>query len=364
MTIGIVAVAAFKTEKTGIEWYVYNLIKGLTKTEDAKKHHFILYTNLFRRKRNKKNSLDFPLPNNFKIKKLRWPLSFFWTQIRLSFEMIFNRPNILLCPSHIAPIIHPKKTIVAIHGFEYEYCLKMYPFFKRLYLKWATKFSFYKAWKIIVPSENTKNDILKFFGQTKKIIEIIPHGINAEKIGKFLEEIQPRLIQENYILYIGRIEKRKNISGVIKIFKLLKNKYNIPHKLILAGPFGYGYNEKQLKQEIGNYDIKYLGYIPEEQKYNLLKYADLFIFIPFYEGFGIPILEARAFNLPIVYSDIFSLIEIAGDSALKIDSINDMTYDVLNIKDLISGHRKSIDLLFLQKYSWQKIAEQTLKFLL
>jgi len=355
MTIGIVAIAAFKKEKTGIEWYVYNLIKGLTKVEDAKKHHFILYTN-------KKNNLDFSLPNNFEIKRLWWPLPFLWTQKRLSLEMIFHRPDILLCPSHIIPIIHPKKTIITIHGFEYEYCPKLYPFLKRLYLKWATKFSFNKAWKIIVPSENTKNDIYKFFGQTKKIIKIIPHGIDTEKITKILNNSQLRIIPENYILYIGRIEKRKNIENIIKIFKLLKNKYNISQKLILAGPLGYGYNEKILKQKIKNCEINYLGYISEEQKYNLLKYADLFIFIPFYEGFGIPILEAKAFNVPIVCSNNSNLSEIAGDNALKINPNNIEAY--INDIYIFLSQSKKIQYQFnLQKYSWQKIAEETLKFL-
>lgn len=355
MTIGIIAVAAFRKEKTGVEWYVHNLIKGLTKIEDAKKHQFILYTRYFTDKNNK---LEFHLPKNFKIKSLWWPLPILWTQIRLSLTMIFHRPDILLCPSHIAPFISPQKTIITIHGFEYEYCQKMYSFFRRLYLRWLTSYSFKKAWKIIVPSINTKNDLLKFLGESKKPIEVISHGIDVEKIKKIKEGKQPQIIEKKYILYIGRIEKRKNISGIIKIFKLLKERYAIPHKLILAGPFGYGYNFKKLQREIEDSEIDYLGYVSEERKYNLLKNADLFIFIPFYEGFGIPLIEARAFNIPIIFSDISSLSEIAGESSLKINYFN-LNDQVEKIYEYLNKNKKSEDII---DFDWQKTAERSLTF--
>lgn len=149
-------------------------------------------------------------------------------------------------------------------------------------------------------------------------------------------------MESKYILYLGSNHKRKNIQGLKKAYKILKNK--IPHKLILAGV------------------DKYL-----DNKWELLKNADVFVFPSFYEGFGMPVLEAQKAGAPVVASNAGALPEILGDSALLVDPHNtqeiaEAIYKVLSDKklrnDLIKKGQENI-----KRFSWPKCAKETLKIL-
>ena len=349
MIIGINAVAAFKHPRTGVEEYVYQLIKHLTMLENSKKHRFILYNQ-------NKNNFDFKLPDNFKIKRLKWSLPM-WTQVRLSAEMIKNKPEILFIPVHVLPLVHSKNSIVTIHGLEYEYYPEMYPLKHLKYLRWSTKYALKNAQKIIAVSENTKNDLVKLYGADPEKIKVVYHGVNLLESKSELENKN----KEKYILSIGRLETKKNIHGLIKAFNLLKKKYQVSHKLILAGTKGYGF--KEIFNNVKNNDIIFSGYVPEEEKMLLLEKAEMFVLPSFYEGFGMPILEAQTANCPVITSNISSMPEVAGDGAILIDpnNVEQMTeamYKIINDnefkKRLIKQGSQNV-----KRFSWQKCAQET-----
>ena len=154
MQIGIQISSGLK-QRTGVEEYVYQLSKHLPMVDDYKNHRFFLY--------NRKN--------------LKWPFKIGWTQIRLSWEMLKNRPDILFVPAHTFPLIHPRKIIVAIQGLEFERIPECYSFLQRKKLRFLTKRNAKKANKIIVPSECTKNDLIKCYKINPKKIFVIHHGI-------------------------------------------------------------------------------------------------------------------------------------------------------------------------------------------
>ncbi|OGZ31825.1 MAG: hypothetical protein A2V69_01020 [Candidatus Portnoybacteria bacterium RBG_13_40_8] len=164
-------------------------------------------------------------------------------------------------------------------------------------------------------------------------------------------------MEYKYILYLGSGHQRKNIDGIIEAFEMLKEKYKIPHKLILAG----------LKQEGKWEDIIFMGYVDENKKRELLKNADLFVSPSFYEGFGMPVLEAQKMGVPVVASDRGALLEILGNSALLVDpkkteEIAEAIYKVLNdeylSKELVRKGYENV-----QRFSWSKCAEETLKII-
>src|SRR3989344_4799030 len=197
MTIGINAAAAVKQPRTGVEEYTYQLIKHLTMLTEAREHRFLLYLPVEARRMkagetevivnlstsfrsaqgispeqasrsraagaSKANLFDFPLPLNFEIKILRWPLPFLWTQIRLAFEMWRRKPDVLFIPVHVLSFGAPPNSVATIHGLEYEYWPEHYPFWHRLYLKWSTARALKRARRIIAVSENTKNDWINFY---------------------------------------------------------------------------------------------------------------------------------------------------------------------------------------------------------
>jgi glycosyltransferase involved in cell wall biosynthesis len=355
MLIGIDASRAFQKNKTGIEEYSFQVLKYLRNY--LGEHQVILYLDP---RVNKKEYIGFDLPKNWKIKFLRAPI--FWTQIRLSLEMIFNPVDALFVPAHTVPLIHPKNTIVTIHGLEYEFCPQAYAFWGRFYMRWSIRNSCRWAKKIIAVSGNTKKDLQKFYGVPEGKIGVIHEGYeNKNTYSKLKYKI---------LLFVGRLEERKNICGIIDAFGVLKEKYGIDHKLVLVGKFGYG--EEGIRNKIENCkykkDIILPGYVPDKEKFELLENADVFMFPTFYEGFGLPILEAQSAGTPVVTSDISSMPEVAGEGAALVDP-NDTNAIAEAVNKFISDESYKNDIIEkglenVKRFSWDKCAEEIAELLL
>ncbi len=412
MTIGINATAAVKQPRTGVEEYAYQLIKHLTMLPEAKEHRFLLYlpkenpstrTNDYVGARSGNNTVplsperspapcgteskaysyfDFTLPENFEAKQLSWPLPM-WTQVRLASHLAFSKPDVLFIPVHILPFSHPKNSVVTIHGLEYEYFLEYYPFWFRQYLRFSTRYAVKNARKIIAVSENTKRDLVKFYGADAEKISVVHHGISLCHSGGnrnpdwMPDQVRHDRVGRPYLLYIGRIELKKNILGILEAYKILKEKYKIPHELVLVGVPGFGYNkiksaltENCSPSSLRRTDLRQiyeLGYVSETQKQELLRGADVFLFPTFYEGFGMPILEAQSAGIPVVTSNNSSIPEVAGESALLVDpkeseQIVQAVYKIIDDKTL---RDKLIQSGFenIKRFSWEQCARETLDIL-
>jgi len=347
MKIGIDGSRAFLKSRTGVEEYSYQVIKHLE--DKLNNYQVVLYVQKI--KNEKYKIVDSKLPNNWKIKIIKWPL--FWTQIGLSLEMLLHSVDVLFIPAHTVPIIHPSKTIVTIHGLEYETMPKAYSFWERLYMRASIKKSCFWAKTIVAVSKNTKKDLIKWYKVPAEKIKVIYEGEN-KKVSLFGKG-EGEGGFEKFLLFVGRLEKRKNIQGIIKSFEILKEKYKIPHKLILAGGKGYGY--KEINYQIINHkyknDIIKTGYISENKKWELLKKADVFLFPTFYEGFGLPILEAQSVGTPVVASNNSSIPEIVSDNSQ------------LNLNDQVYNNRKKIQnsAVLVNPHKPQEIAETVWKLI-
>ncbi|MBU3965391.1 glycosyltransferase [Patescibacteria group bacterium] len=174
MIIGINASSALREKPTGVEEYTFQLIKHLAMIPESAEHRFVLYLNS--RLKSERLSEIGDLPENFRLKYLSFPL--FWTQLRLAAEMLESKIDVLFIPVHILPLIHPAKSVVVIHGLEYEFYPKMYPFLHRRYLRSSTRYALKNAAKIIAVSENTKNDLVNLYGGEPDKIRVVHHGIN------------------------------------------------------------------------------------------------------------------------------------------------------------------------------------------
>ncbi len=363
MVIGIDASRAFLKRRTGIEEYAYQAIKHL-RDELPADAEVILYV---RRKLSFEcdriqmivPEIDFELPNNWQVRGIWAPR--FWTQIGLSFEMFFRTPDVLFVPAHTVPTIHPKKTVVTIHGLEYEYCREAYSFWERLYMHYSIMLSCRVASTVICVSENTKKDVIKLYGVPEGRIEVVYEGYEQ---GEIRNQESAKGPEKPYLLFIGRLEERKNVVRMIEAFAILKEKYQISHELVLVGKPGYGYG--RIKQQIAN--SKYQGtiiergYVSEQEKWELLKNADVFLFPTLYEGFGIPVLEAQSVGVPVVTSNTSSLPEVAGEGAVFVnpestESIADGIYRVLSDQELRSGIIEKAA-HNVNRYSWVSCARE------
>lgn len=370
MRIGIDASRAFLRRRTGIEEYSYQVIQHLV--DKLKNHQIVLYVK-------KGQAVDFDLPKNWKVKTISW--KYFWTQVGLSLEMIFNPVDVLFIPAHIIPWFFPKKTIVTVHGLEYEFCPGAYSFWEKLYMRFFIKRSCRKASKIIAVSQNTKKDLVNLYKIPTEKIEVVYEGVNFEfplwKRGikgdsKSSENSSnpsptlPFLKGERFLLFLGRIEERKNVLGIIKAFEIFKEKYKLPHKLVLAGKPGHGYNSIKSKVQSlkskARKDIVELGFVREKEKWQLLQNADVFLFPSLYEGFGLPILEAQSVGTAVVTSKVSSIPEVVGESAVLIDPKDYQALAEAMYK-LVSDENLRNDIIEkgyenVKRFSWEKCASQ------
>lgn len=354
MIIGIDASRAFVKNKTGIEEYSYRVIKHLR--QDLKDQQVILYT-----RPGGEEQVDFELPKNWQVRVLSW--KYFWTQIALSLELFLNPIDILFVPAHTLPFVHPKNSIVTIHGLEYEFSPESYSFYSRLFHRFFIKKSCRWAKNIIAVSNKTKKDLTKLYNVSQKTIQIIPNGFDFVQADVITEN---NVISKNkpFLFFIGRLEERKNIVGIIKTFEILKEKYNYPGRLLLSGRQGYGYDKikKSIQKSKFKKDIKQLGFLDDSKKWSFIKGADLFMFPSHSEGFGIPIVEAQSMGTPVITSNKSPMKETIDDERALADpdqpaQIAKVANKILQNEDL----RDSIiekGLENIKKYSWKKTAKQ------
>ncbi|MFA5879282.1 MAG: glycosyltransferase family 1 protein [Candidatus Margulisiibacteriota bacterium] len=361
MLIGIDASRANKLNKTGTEWYAFHLINELKKIDLS--NQYILYT------REVLNSDWENLPANFSVKILHWKFKYIWTHLRLSWEMIVNPLDILFVPAHSVPLIHRRRTIVTIHDLGFLHNSEIYHPLARLYHRLSAWWSVKKATKIITISEFTKQDILQRYNCPVDKIQVIPLGIDYNFFHNKVdttEILKHFKIFNKYFLYIGRIEKKKNIKLLITAWQLFVKKYP-EYKLILAGRDGYG--SEELNKEIASLpSICKLGYITEKEKVALLQSAEAFLFPSLFEGFGLPLLEAMAAGCPVISSNATSLPEVGGEACLyfnptKADELNVLMSNLVN-KNESKDYLITAGFTRAQNFSWSRLANNTLQFLI
>ena len=173
-------------------------------------------------------------------------------------------------------------------------------------------------------------------------------------------------IDSQFILYVGNVESRKNVSLLIKsIYKLKKQ--GIKHKLVIIGARGFGFkqiNELVIELKLSD-EVIFTGYIPDEDLVKFYNAADLFVFPSLYEGFGLPPLEAMACGCPVIVSNTSSLPEVVGNAGILIDphdfdALAEEMYQILTNNDLKQNlSKKSVTRAKL--FSWEKTARETWK---
>jgi len=339
-------------QKTGVENYSLHLIRTLAQLAPGE------------------ITLIAPTKVAVDLLQITIPFPRLWTQVRLSWEVFWNKKiDNLFVPSHLMPLIHPKHTTITIHDVAFKRFPQSYGFLSRLYLDWGAKFAVKNAWQIIVPSETTKQDLVQFYKADATKITVIPLGFEAEskplhpdQAAQVLERFN--LKSKRYFLFLGRIESKKNLQTLIEAFSAISPR--CPGvQLALAGKLGVG--GERILQLVKNPDIVVTGYVDEIAKQALLENALCFVFPSLFEGFGIPLLEAMAANLPILASKIPSSLEVAQDNALFFEAEDAEALAGLmekvatedNFRSvMVQNHAKT-----LERFSWKRCAEETMKVL-
>lgn len=374
MIIGIDASRANKTEKTGVEWYVFFVIEELKKIlpQDVQ---VILYSDV-----PLQGELSL-LPQNWSSKVLSWPPQRFWTQIRMSYEMLISPPDVLFIPAHVFPLIHPKKTVMTVHDIAAIKFPESYNWFERWYSSWSAKFAVQKLWQVIVPSAFVKNDLISTFSiKNSEKIHVVHNGYDE----KFLEKISDKQkeavlkqyqLESPFILSIGRLEEKKNTARIIQAFEEMKQTHSHISeiqslKLVLVGGKGFGYEKvaETLQKSEWKNDIYLLGWVDKNALPALMQSAKIFVFPSLSEGFGIPVLEAFASGTPVIVSKGSCLEEVAERGGVVVDpfDVHSITQGMMHVfedqnfaNEKIQAGKERV-----QDFSWKKCAENVANILL
>ena len=230
-----------------------------------------------------------------------------------------------------------------------------------------------RADQIISVSKSTKRDLVKRLKVQPEKIRGIYEGRN--ELASYTPQQEREVLAKvgkPYLLYIGTLEPRKNVASIVRAFDLMKrDEAYSDYRLVLAGGLGWNYKEilKVIDESPNREDIIRPGYVSAEEKSILLHHARVFLFPSFYEGFGIPVVEAISAGVPVITARNSSLPEAAGpaesyvDRADDVAGLRDLMREVLGLTEEERAARSAVSRKYIERFDWGKCAEKVRKVL-
>jgi alpha-1,3-rhamnosyl/mannosyltransferase len=283
--------------------------------------------------------------------------------------LIGLRPDICIWPNFVSwPTLPGTRNVVVVHDlgflFHSEYLNERdLRYYKRLVPR-----SIRRADRVVAVSSNVLGELVEQFNVPEEDVAVISPAVDTTRFRPRSEQEIRRIadsygLDAPYILYTGTLEPRKNIVGLLNAYAALPPALRERYQLVLVG--GKGWRDSRIKQrldELAELPIRTTGYVPDADLPAIYSGAELFVYPSFYEGFGMPPLEAMACGVPVITSDRSSLPEIVGDAAIMISpddtrALSDAMGLVLCDAALSSSMRER-GLRQAQSFTWARSAER------
>lgn len=364
MRIAVNTRLLIKDKLEGIGWFSYESLNRIVKKHPE--HQFIF---IFDRKHHS----DFVFANNVKPivvgPPTRHPLLWWiWLELRIPHILKKHKADLFISPDGFMSLRAKTPTLPVIHDINFEHYPEQLPklvrkYYQHFFPKWAKK-----AMRIGTVSEFSKQDIANAYDIDTDKIDVYYNGSNAmyqpASEGKKLSIRKTYTGGSPYFIFVGALNPRKNIPGLIRAFDKFKSTDKKGFKLVIVGDamhktdaIKHSLNEMQHHE-----DVIFTGRMDVQSLSGLLAAAHALCFVPFFEGFGIPIVEAMHAEIPIICSNKSSMPEVAGDAAILVEPTDDneiaeamkrLAENEILCQELVEKGK-----IQRQKFSWDKTAEK------
>ena len=363
MRIGI-DVRLIYHQQAGISWYTLRLLQALSQID--RDNEYVLLQH-----RHQPEPLI--VAPNFTSVTLLTPVHHRFEQWPLSLETRLLGLDLIHSPDFIPPLHNGIPAVCTVHDLAFL----LYP---NLVTSDAARYygqielAIRRASRIIAVSDSTRNDLVKLLGASEPKIDVIYEAADPiyrpmdSHIARHLLLAADIAVPDHYILFVGTIEPRKNLGTLLRSYARLRASYRVDTPLVLAGSSGWlSQDIRELVTTLGLSDcVIFTGQIPRNEHlcalYNL---ATMLVHPAYYEGFGLPPLEAMACGTPVVCSNAGSLPEVVGDAALMAnpEDVDEWLVAMHRLLDdaPLRAELREKGLARAASFSWQKAAQETLK---
>ncbi len=367
MKIGIDA-RMYRSSTGGIGVYSQNLLKNLAKIDKKNQYYIFL---------GKEDLEEFDIKaKNFKTIKVNIP--HYWFREQLIFPKILEKYNLDLVHflNFNHPILYKGKFVTTVHDLTMVKApsgKSQLSLFKRPFYKWVLKDAVISSKLINTISQQSKEDITKYFGVDKEKVKITHLSIDKERYKPVetkegLRALDKYGIKKPYLLFVSQLRPHKGISYLLEAFRILKKEYRQDEvSLVLVGKDSGQFPKltKKINRALKRDDVVAPGFVENRDMAALYSLANVFVFPSLYEGFGLPPLEAMSCGTPVAASDRSCIPEVLGKAPLYFDPQDPAQMasiiNTLLINQKLADKLRKRGFKRVDKYSWQKTARETLE---
>jgi glycosyltransferase involved in cell wall biosynthesis len=303
----------------GINGYIYELLNRLPAHAPGEPPlEFVAYL----------REAAYRAPAGLNVARSRWDTANPWRRIAWEQSVLAAASrslDLLHGMAFATPLAAACPTVVTVHDLSFLRFPDAFRRPNRAYLSALTRLSARRATRVIVGAESTRRDVIELCGVQPARVVTVPYGVTdafAPAARAEVEEFRRRKgLPDQFILFLGTLEPRKNIGRLIEAYAALRERIASPPALVIAGGKGWFYENlfSQVSRLGLGADVLFTGYVPGEELVWWYRSALMFVFPSLFEGFGLPVLEALACGTPTITSNLSSLPEVAGNAALLVD---------------------------------------------
>jgi glycosyltransferase involved in cell wall biosynthesis len=364
MKIAVNTRLLLKDKLEGIGWFSYEILRRITKSHPE--HDFVF---VFDRPFDK----DFLFEINIAAQVLSPPtrhpfLWYIWFEIRLPFLLRKLKPDIFLSLDGYIPLNSNIPSVNVIHDINFLHRPADLPYFSRKFYNHFFPLYAEKAKALLTVSDFSKKDIAENYHIKEDEIGVVYNGIKNEfrpltsrEIKNFRQSFSDSL---PYFIFVGSLHPRKNVESLLRAYDLFRTKFKHDFRLLITGEemFMAENIRRVYSKMLFKKDVVFTGRLSSEELSKAIASSFAMVFIPFYEGFGVPVIEAMACGVPVIASDVTSIPEVCGEAALLVnpDDISEVTDKMIQlcVDDDLRKELIAKGFLNIKRFSWDSSAKK------